>query len=86
MPHVGFYRVAMMSPKSESTKNTSKTLAEDETSLDCEASFSLKLKKVKLEPKLPFYLILTYVLLTALLGQNHLLLALRETFFLFFSE
>ncbi len=73
-----------MPPKS--TKNTPKTLAGDEISLDCEASFSFKLKKVKVEPKLPFYLIFTYVLLTALFSQNHLLLPLREAFLFFFGK
>ena len=75
-----------MLPKSEPTKKISKALADDETSLDCEASFSLKLKKVNLEPKLPFCLILTYVLLAALFGENHLLLALREAFLFFIGE
>ena len=70
--------------KSKSTKNPQKTSAEDESSVDCEARFSFKLKKV--EPKLPFYFILTYMLLTALLGQNHLLLALREAFLFFFGK
>ena len=72
-----------MPPKPESTINTPKPQAEDETSLDCEASFSLKLKKVKLEPKLCFF---AYVLLTALFGQNHLFLALREAFLFLFGE
>ena len=73
-----------MPPKSKPIKNTPNASLEDETSLDCEAHFSLKLKKV--EPKLPFYLILAYVLFTTLFSQNHLFLALREAFFLFFGE
>jgi hypothetical protein len=72
--------------KPKSTKNTPKAPEEDETSLDCKASFSLKLKKVKVEPKLPFYFILTYMLLTTLFSQNHLLLALREAFLFLFGE
>jgi hypothetical protein len=70
--------------KSKITKNTPKIPAENETSLDCEASFSFKLKKV--EPKLPFYLIFTYVLLATLFGQNNLLLPLREAFLFLFGE
>jgi hypothetical protein len=73
-----------MLPKSESTKNTSKATSEDESSLDCKASFSFKLKRV--EPKLPFYLILAYMLLAALFGENHLLLPLREAFLFLFGE
>lgn len=72
--------------KSKPTKNTPKTSAEDETSLDCKASFSFKLKKVKVEPKLPFYFIFTYVLFAALFSQNHMLLTLREAFLLFLGE
>ena len=72
--------------KSKSTKNTSNSLVEDVASLDCEASFSFKFKKVKIEPKLPFCLILTYVLHATLFSQNHLLLALREAFLFLFGE
>ena len=61
-----------------------KAPAEDETLLDCKASFSFRFKKV--EPKLPFYLVLTYVLLATLVSQNHLFLPLRQAFFLFFGE
>ncbi len=61
-----------------------KAPAEDETLLDCKASFSFRFKKV--EPKLPFYLILTYVLLAPLFSQNHLLLALREAFLFVFGK
>lgn len=74
-----------MQPKSQSTKNTPKASAGDKTSLDCEARFSLKLKKVKVEPKLRF-LLLAYVLLAAFFCENHLLLALREAFFLLFGQ
>ena len=66
--------------KPKSTKSTSKPQVEDESSLDCEARFNLKLKKVKVEPKLCF---LAYVLLPTLFSQNHLLFALREAFFFF---
>ena len=61
-----------------------KAQAEDETLLDCKASFSFKFKKI--EPKLPFYLILTYMLLATLFSQNHLFLALREAFLFFFGK
>jgi hypothetical protein len=73
-----------MQLESETTKNIPKTSAEDETSLDCEASFRFKLKKI--ESKLPFYLILAYMLLTAFFSQNNLLLSLREAFLFFFGE
>jgi hypothetical protein len=72
--------------KPKSTKNTPKAPEEDETSLACKLSINLKFKKVKLEPKLPFYFILSYVLFTTLFSQNHLLLALREAFLFFFGE
>ena len=72
--------------KPKSTKNTPKAPAEDEILLDCEASFRLKLKKTKVEPKLPFYLILANVLLATLFSQNYLLLPLSETFLFFFGK
>jgi hypothetical protein len=72
--------------KSKSTKNTPKTPAEDETSLDCEARFNFKFKKVKIEQKLSFYLILTYMLLTTLFSENNLLLPLREAFLFILGE
>jgi hypothetical protein len=75
-----------MQRKSKSTKNPQKTPSVDETSLDCEARFSFKLKKVEKGSKLPFYFILTYVLLATLFSQNHLLLALREAFLFLFGE
>ena len=72
--------------QSKLTKNTLKTTVEDEISLDCKISFSLKLKKADARPKLRFHLILPYVLFTTLFGQNHLFLALREAFLFFFGE
>ena len=72
-----------MQPKSESTKNIPKASVEDEASLDCEAYFSLKLKKVEKGSKLCFF---AYVLLATLLSQNNLLLPLREAFLFFFGE
>ena len=72
-----------MPPKSESTKNIPKASVEDESSLDCEARFSFKLKKVKIEPKLCF---LAYVLLATLYSLNHLLLVFREAFLFFFGD
>ncbi len=63
-----------------------KASAEDEASLDCEARFSFKLKKVDKGQKLSFYFILTYVLLATLFSQNHLFLALRKTFLFFISS
>jgi hypothetical protein len=68
---------------SEPTKVVPKASAEDEALLDCEACFSLKLKKVKVEPKLRFFV---YVLLVTLFSQNHLLLAFREAFSLILGE
>lgn len=72
--------------KIRKNRTVPKTTVEDETSLDCEACFRLKLKKVKVEPKLPFYLILTYMLLAPLFGENHLLLTLGEAFLFLFGE
>ena len=55
-------------------------------SLDYEANVSPKSKRVKVSLKLSFYLILTYMLLTTLFSQNHLLLSLGKAFLFFFGK
>jgi hypothetical protein len=80
----------MMQLKSKLTKNTPKALEKDKISfgfsLDYEANVSPKSKRVKVSLKLSFYLIFTYVLLTAFLSQNNLLLPLGEAFLFLFGE
>ena len=75
--------------KPKSTKHASKAPAEDKLSfifsLYYEVNVSPKLKKVKVEPKLPFSFILTYVLFAALFGKDHLIFALCDAFIFLFT-
>lgn len=75
--------------KLKSTKNTLKAPAENKFSfsfsLDYEVNVSRKFIREKVSLKISFYIILTYVLLTTLFNQNHLLLALRKPFLFLFT-
>ena len=72
--------------KPKSTKKIEKKSTKDESLLECEANITFKHGDLKVDLKLRFYFILTYVLLTTLFSQSHLLLALREAFLFFFGE